>query len=38
MPAENKIRKSKYTKDFLMNTKQVFSGRNLENFSEEYGR
>ena len=38
MPAENKIRKNKNSKDFLLNTKQVFSGRNLENFSGEYGR
>ena len=38
IPAENKIRKNKYFKDFLLNTKQVFSGLNLEKFSEEYGR
>ena len=38
IPAENKIRKNKYFKDFLLNTKQVFSGLNLKNFSEEYGR
>ena len=38
IPAENKIRKNKNSKDFLLNTKQVFSGRNLENFSGEYGR
>ena len=36
MPAENKIRKN--SKDFLLNTKQAFSGRNLENFSGKYGR
>ena len=38
IPAENKIRKNKNSKDFLLNTKQVFSGQNLENFSGEYGR
>ena len=38
IPAENKIRKNKNSKDFLLNTKQVFSCRNLENFSGEYGR
>ena len=38
IPAENKIRKNKNSKEFLLNTKQVFSGRNLENFSGEYGR
>ena len=37
-PAENKIRKNKNSADFLLNTKQVFSGRNLENFSGEYRR
>ena len=37
IPAENKIKKNKKSKDFLLNTKQVFSGRNLENFSGEYG-
>ena len=38
IPAENKIRKNKNSKDFLLNTKQVFSIQNLENFSGEYGR
>ena len=38
IPAENKIRKNKNSKDFLVNTKQVFSIRNLENFPGEYGR
>ena len=38
IPAENKIRKNKNSKDSLLNTKQVFSGRNLENFSGEYER
>ena len=38
IPAENKIRKNKNSEDFLLNTIQVFSGRNLENFSGEYGR
>ena len=38
IPAENKIRKYKNSEDFLLNTKQVFSGRNLENISGEYGR
>ena len=38
IPAENKIRKNKNSEDFLLNTKQVFSGQNLENFSEECGR
>ena len=37
IPAENKIRKNKNSEDFLLNTKQVISGRNLENFSGEYG-
>ena len=37
IPAENKIRTNN-SKVFLMNTKQVFSIRNLENFSGEYGR
>ena len=37
IPAENKIRKNKNSEDFLLNTKQVFSGQNLENFSGEYG-
>ena len=38
IPAENKIRKNKNSEDFLVNTKQVFSIQNLENFSGEYGR
>ena len=38
IPAENKIRKNKNSEDFLLNTKQVFSGRNLENFSGECER
>ena len=38
IPAENKIRKYKNSEDFLLNTKQVFSGRNLESISGEYGR
>ena len=38
IPAENKIRKIKNYKDLLLKTKQVFSGQNSENFSEEYGR
>ena len=38
IPAENKIRKIKNSEDFLLNTKQLFSIQNLENFSEEYGR
>ena len=33
IPAEDKMRKNKNSEDFLLNTKQVFSGRNLENFS-----
>ena len=37
IPAENKIRKNKNVEDFLLNTKQVFSDRNLENFSEVHG-
>ena len=37
IPAENKIKKNKNYEDFLLNTKQVFSGQNLEN-SGEYGR
>ena len=36
--AENKIRKNKNSEDFLLSTKQVFSGRNLENFSGEHER
>ena len=38
IPAQNKIKKNKNSEDFLLNTKQVFSGRNLENFSGEYRR
>ena len=38
IPAENKIRKNEIFEDLLLKTRQVFSGRNLENFSEEYGR
>ena len=38
IPAENKIRKNKNSEDVLLNTKQVFSGRNLENLSGEYER
>ena len=38
IPAENKIRKNKNSEDFLLNTKQVFSGQNLENLSGEYER
>ena len=38
IPAEKKIRKNKNSEDFLLNTKQVFSIRNSENFSGEYGR
>ena len=38
IPAENKIRKNKNSEDFWLNTEQVFSGQNLENFSGEYGR
>ena len=38
IPAENKIRKNKNSEDFLLNTKQVFSGWNLENFSGECER
>ena len=36
--AENKIRKNKNSEDFLLSTRQVFSGRNLENFSGEHER
>ena len=36
IPAENKISKNKNYKDFLLNAKQAFSGKNLENFSGEY--
>ena len=35
--AENDIRKNKNSKDFKLITKEVFSHRNLENFSGEYG-
>ena len=38
IPAENKIRKNKNSEDFLLNTQQVFSARNLENFFGKYGR
>ena len=38
IPAENNMRKNKNSNDFWLNTIQVFSGRNLENFSGEYGR
>ena len=38
IPAENKIRKNKISEDFLLNTKQVFSGRNLQDLSGEYER
>ena len=38
IPAENKIKKNENSKDFLLNTKQLFLGQNLENFSGEYGR
>ena len=38
IPAENKIRKNKNSEDFLLNTKQVFSTRNWDIFSGEYGR
>ena len=37
IPAENKIRKITNSEDFLLNTKQVFLGCDLENFSREYG-
>ena len=33
IPAEKKIRKNKNLEDILLNTKEVFSIRNLENFS-----
>ena len=36
--AENKIKENKNSKDFLLNTMQVFSITNLENFFGEYGR
>ena len=38
IPTENKIRKNKNSEDFLLDTKQVFSIRNLEHFSGEYER
>ena len=38
IPAENKIKKNKNSEDFLLNTKHLFSRRNLENLSGEYGR
>ena len=38
IPTENKIRKTKNSEDLLLNTKQVFSGQNLENVSGEYGK
>ena len=38
IPAENKIGKNKNFENILLNIKQVFSGRNLENFSGEYRR
>ena len=38
IPAENKVREKKNFEDFLLNTKQVFSSRNLEKFCGEYGR
>ena len=38
IPAENKIRKNKNSEEFLLNTQQVFSARNLENFFGKYGR
>ena len=37
IPAEHKIMKNENSEDFLLNTKQVFSSRNLENFTGEYG-
>ena len=36
--AKGKVSKNKNSEDFLLNTKQVFSTWNLENFSGEYGR
>ena len=36
--AENKIKKNKNFEDFLLNTKQLLLGQNLENFSGKYGR
>ena len=36
--AKSKARKNKNSEDFLLNTKQVFSTRNWEIFSGEYGR
>ena len=38
IPAENKIKKNKNSEDFLLNIKQVFSCRYLENLSGEHGR
>ena len=38
IPAANIAGKNKNSEDFLLNTKQVFSIQNLENFSGEYGR
>ena len=38
IPAEDKIRTNKNFENFLLNTKQVFSIRNLVNFPGEYGR
>ena len=38
IPVENKIRTNKNYEDFLLNKSQVFSRRNLEKFSGEYGR
>ena len=34
IPAQNKIKKNKNSEDFLLNTKQVFSGRNLKTSTE----
>ena len=38
IPAEDKIRKNINSEDFLLNTQQVFSAQNLENFFGKYGR
>ena len=38
IPAESKIRKNKNSEKFLLSTKLVLSGRNLQNFSGEYER
>ena len=35
---ENKIKKNKNSKDFLLNTKQVFSRRSLASLLREYGK